>query len=57
MSTLVNEHPQSREHFSLKNEEHDQMYTRITAILLFSNEIEIGGPLFSKIHLMALGMF
>ena len=33
-----------------------ELYTRIIAISLQSNEIEIGGPLFSKIHQMALGM-
>ena len=34
-----------------------ELYTRIIAISLLSNEIEIGGPLFSKIHQMALSMF
>ena len=33
-----------------------EMYTRIVAISLLSNEIEIGGPLFSKIHQKALGV-
>ena len=33
------------------------MYTRIIAISPYSNEIEIGGALFSKIHQMALGVF
>ena len=32
-----------------------EMCSRIIAILLYSNEIEIGGPLFSKIHQMGLG--
>ena len=30
------------------------MYTKIIAISLYLNEIEIGGPLFSKIYQMAL---
>ena len=33
-----------------------ELYCGIKAISLQSNEIEIGGPLFSKIHQMALGM-
>ena len=33
-----------------------ELYARIIAISLKSNEIEIGGPLFSKIHQMTLGM-
>ena len=33
-----------------------ELYTRIIGISLQSNEIEIGGPLFSKIHEMALGV-
>ena len=32
------------------------MYTRIIAISPYLNEIEICGPLFSKIHQKALGM-
>ena len=33
-----------------------ELYTRIVAISLKSNEIKIGGALFSKIHQMALGI-
>ena len=32
------------------------LYTRIIPISLYSNEIEIGGPILSKIHQMALGV-
>ena len=33
-----------------------ELYTRITAISLKSNETKIGGPHFSKIHQMVLDM-